>query len=120
MTKPSFGAGKSSGFTCNLHVLVRDQAGGQCSALKRQPSGPFFTANYSVLAWRLGAEVRDQLLNSRLTTFGARWRPFLQPVVFADRNANLKVLAAGLALEFVDRHDFCTSEGSHHRQRPGL
>src|SRR6266568_4304733 len=60
----------------------------------------------SVLAWRLGAEARDQLLHPRLAALGALWRPFLQAVVFADRDAYLKVLAARLALELVDSHDF--------------
>ena len=60
----------------------------------------------SVLAWRLGAEGRDQLLHPGLAALGALWRPFLQAVVFADRDAYLKVLAARLALELVDSHDF--------------
>src|SRR6202165_2724404 len=71
----------------------------------------------SVLAWRLGAEVRDQLLHPGLAALGALWRPFLQAVVFADRYAYLKVLAARLALELVDRHDFPPPTSAHHRQR---
>src|ERR1700694_1254947 len=60
----------------------------------------------SVLAWRLGAEARDQLLHPGLAALRALWRPVLQAVVFADRNAHLKMLAARLALELVDSHDF--------------
>src|SRR5712692_10572304 len=48
---------------------------------------------------------------------GALWRPFLQAVVFADRDAYLKVLAARLALELVDSHDFPPPTSAHHRQR---
>src|SRR5216684_4904133 len=72
----------------------------------------------SVLAWRLGAEARDQLLHPRLAALGALWRPFLQAVVFADRDTYLKVLAAGLALELVDSHDFSPPTSPHHRRHP--
>jgi hypothetical protein len=40
--------------------------------------------------------------------------------VFTDRDANLKVLAARLALELVNRHDIPTSEIIDQRQRPGF
>src|SRR5713101_2097739 len=60
----------------------------------------------SVLAWRLGAEARVQLQHPGLAALGALWRPFLQAVVFADRDPYLKVLAARRALELVDSHDF--------------
>src|SRR5713226_5720759 len=60
----------------------------------------------SVLAWRLGAEARGKLLHPGHPALGALWRPFLQAIVFADRDAYLKVLAARLALELVHSHDF--------------
>ncbi|HCG02648.1 MAG TPA: hypothetical protein DEV93_19160, partial [Chloroflexi bacterium] len=46
------------------------------------------------------------------------WRPFLQAVVFADRDAYLKVLAARLAFELVDSHDFSPPTSARHRQPP--
>src|SRR6266852_9598415 len=72
----------------------------------------------SVLAWRLGAEARDQLLHSGLTALGALWRPFLQAVVFADWKAYLKVLAARVALKLVNSHDPSPPTSARHRQRP--
>ncbi len=71
----------------------------------------------SVLAWRLGAEARNQLLHSRLAALGALWRPFLQADVFADRDSYLKVLTTCLALELVDSHDSPPATSAHQRQR---
>src|SRR6266852_5662088 len=71
----------------------------------------------SVLAWRLGAEARDQLQHPGLAALGALWRPFLQAVVFADRDAYLKVLATRLALELIDSHDSPPLISAPSRQR---
>lgn len=53
----------------------------------------------SVPAWCFAAEARDELLGLALTALGARSRPLLQAVMFADRDADLKVLAARLAID---------------------
>ena len=45
-------------------------------------------------------------MHSGLAALRALWRPFLQAVVFADRDTYLKKLAARLALKLVDSHDF--------------
>lgn len=71
----------------------------------------------SVLTWCLTAEARDELLGLAHTALGARWWPLLQAIVFADRDADLKMLAAGLALELVDSHDFPPPTSAHRGNR---
>src|SRR5262249_46881103 len=58
----------------------------------------------SVTARRLAAEHRHELLGARLPALGASGGLLLEPVVIADRHAQLEALPAVLALELVHRH----------------
>src|SRR2546422_9329268 len=82
------------------------------------PSRAISSTAVSVLAWGLAAEDRDQLPDLALTALGACGRLLLQAVMFADRDAHLKAIAATLAFEFVDSHGFPPPTSAHHQWCP--
>src|SRR5579875_120475 len=69
------------------------------AALRREGCAP-----PSVGARRLAAEHRDHLARLLAPALRAGGGILLQTVMLADRQAELKALAAGLALELVDSH----------------